>query len=82
MWSRKEKLEARLQFRNFLEAAEFLHEVAKVAEQLGHHPDVEIHYNVVTISTTTHDAGGVVTEKDRKLAEEIERLYKRWTSRQ
>jgi 4a-hydroxytetrahydrobiopterin dehydratase len=37
----------------------------------GHHPDIEIHYNRVLISLSTHDAGGV-TEKDVALAAEID----------
>jgi 4a-hydroxytetrahydrobiopterin dehydratase len=45
--------------------------VADLAEAAGHHPDIEIHYNRVYLSLSTHDAGGV-TEKDVALAAEID----------
>jgi 4a-hydroxytetrahydrobiopterin dehydratase len=43
------------------------------SEAAGHHPDIEISYNKVTINLTTHDAGGL-TEKDLALAQEISAL--------
>ncbi|MFN3804847.1 MAG: 4a-hydroxytetrahydrobiopterin dehydratase [Pyrobaculum sp.] len=45
---------------------------------ISHHPDIEIHYDRVTLVATTHDAGNVVTEKDRLLAEEVAKIYQRW----
>ncbi len=39
--------------------------MAAVAELYNHHPDIEIHYDEVIVSTNTHEAGGVVTEKDK-----------------
>ena len=50
-------------FRGFRAAIAFVNRVAEGADAAGHHPDIEIHYNRVTISLSTHDAGGV-TEKD------------------
>ncbi|MEM4439763.1 MAG: 4a-hydroxytetrahydrobiopterin dehydratase, partial [Pyrobaculum sp.] len=78
VWKRREFLEARLKFKSFLDAVEFVREVAMAAERLGHHPDLEIHYDVVVIATTTHDAGDRVTERDMALAEEVEKIYKKW----
>ena len=43
------------------------------SEAAGHHPDIEISYNKVTVNLTTHDAGGL-TEKDFALAQEISKL--------
>lgn len=78
MWKREERLVAIFRFRSFLDAMEFVKEVAIIAERLGHHPDIEIHYDRVTLVATTHDAGNVVTEKDRLLAEEVAKIYQRW----
>ncbi|MBU6186900.1 MAG: 4a-hydroxytetrahydrobiopterin dehydratase [Synechococcales bacterium] len=58
------------QFNNFLEAMAFVNQLIQPAESAGHHPDIEISYNRVTITLTTHDAGGL-TEKDFELAEVI-----------
>jgi len=48
--------------------------VAFIAEKMDHHPTWSNVYNSVTIELTTHDAGNVVTEKDRKLALAIDQL--------
>jgi len=59
---------------DFLEAVEFVNQVAKVAEDMDHHPDVLIYdYKQVKITASTHSAGGV-TEKDYELAEAISKL--------
>lgn len=58
-------------FPGFRAAIAFVNRVADRAEAAGHHPDIEIHYNRVYLSLSTHDAGGV-TEKDVALAAEID----------
>jgi 4a-hydroxytetrahydrobiopterin dehydratase len=58
-------------FPGFRSAISFVNRVAELAEAAGHHPDIEIHYNRVSVSLSTHDAGGV-TEKDVALAAEID----------
>ena len=58
-------------FGDFVEAIAFVNRVADLAEAAGHHPDLDIRYNRVRIALTTHDEGGV-TDKDAKLAREIE----------
>ncbi len=60
-------------FKNFVEAIAFVNKVAGIAEELGHHPDITINYNRVTLSVATHDAGGL-TAKDFELAEKVNRL--------
>ncbi|CBN56672.1 MULTISPECIES: 4a-hydroxytetrahydrobiopterin dehydratase [Kamptonema] len=60
-------------FKDFVEAIAFVNKLVAPAEAAGHHPDIEISYNKVTISLTTHDAGGL-TEKDFTLAQEISTL--------
>jgi 4a-hydroxytetrahydrobiopterin dehydratase len=58
-------------FPGFRSAIAFVNQVADRAELAGHHPDIEVHYNRVYLSLSTHDAGGV-TEKDIALAAEID----------
>lgn len=60
-------------FKDFLSSVDFVNQIAKEAENMGHHPDIDIRYNRVRIALTTHDAGGI-TEKDFQLAKEIEKL--------
>ena len=61
------------EFNSYLDGIDFINEVANLAEQENHHPDIEIVYCKVTISLTTHDAGGL-TDKDYKLAKLIDDL--------
>lgn len=61
-------------FADFSAAFAFMTRVAMLAEQAGHHPDWSNSWNKVRISLSTHDAGGVVTDQDRALAEAIDRL--------
>lgn len=63
-------------FKNFTQAFGFLAQVAILQEKHNHHAKIENMYNRVTLTLTTHDAGNMVTEKDYKLAEEIEELLK------
>jgi 4a-hydroxytetrahydrobiopterin dehydratase len=58
-------------FANFKEAMFFVNTVAGLAEKAGHHPDITVNYNRVTLGLSTHDAGGI-TAKDFDLAKRIE----------
>lgn len=60
-------------FKDFSEAFAFMSRVALAAEKAGHHPDWSNSYNSVTISLSTHDAGGL-TDKDMALAKAIDKL--------
>lgn len=62
------------QFKDFIEAWGFMSQVAIIAEKQNHHPNWSNVYNQVTIRLNTHDAGDVITDKDYKLAEAIDRL--------
>ena len=61
------------QFKDFPAAIQFVNAVARLAEKAWHHPDLDIRWNKVTLTLTTHDAGGL-TEKDFKLARQFDRL--------
>lgn len=60
-------------FKDFSEAFAFLTQVALHAEKVDHHPEFTSVWNRVDFRLTTHDSGGV-TDRDRKLAEAINRL--------
>ena len=60
-------------FRNFQEAMGFVTSVALAAEHAFHHPDIDIRWNKVTLTLSTHDQGGL-TEKDTSLAAQIDRF--------
>jgi len=75
MWIENDnKLTKTFTFQDFTEAFGFMTKVAIEAEKMNHHPEWTNVYNKVTFKLSTHDAGDVVTEKDRKLAEIIETL--------
>ncbi len=61
------------QFKDFIGALGFVNRVGALAEEAGHHPDIDIRYNQVRLSLITHDAGGL-TEKDFDLAVRTDKL--------
>lgn len=79
MWhEEKNRLQATFRFRDFTEAFAFMTEVALQAEKMNHHPSWSNVWNTVEIQLATHDAGNVVTDKDRQLAERIEHIYQKY----
>jgi 4a-hydroxytetrahydrobiopterin dehydratase len=71
-WELKDgRLRKRYTFRTFLRALAFVNSVAYLSEGAGHHPDITINYNRVTLRLTTHSEGGL-TERDFALAAEID----------
>jgi 4a-hydroxytetrahydrobiopterin dehydratase len=75
MWQEENnKLYRKFSFKNFNEAFAFMTRVALIAEKMDHHPLWTNVYNTVEMWLSTHDAGDIVTEKDRKLAEAIDKL--------
>lgn len=80
MWTEKDhSLQATFQFQNFTEAFAFMTEVAFLAEKQNHHPDWSNVWNTVHFKLNTHDAGGVVTEKDHKLAKAIDAVAAKYS---
>ena len=75
MWIEKENtLYKKFSFTDFSEAFAFMTRVAIEAEKMDHHPKWQNVYNTVEIWLSTHDAGNIVTEKDKTLAAKIDRL--------
>jgi 4a-hydroxytetrahydrobiopterin dehydratase len=75
MWTEENnQLKKTFVFKNFVDAFAFMTKVAMLAEKADHHPNWSNVYNKVTISLSTHDAGNIVTAKDRQLALQIDKL--------
>lgn len=68
-----DRLECTYELANFVESVALVEQLVEPAERLGHHPDVAIAYNQISLSLTTHDADGL-TELDYQLAEEISKI--------
>ena len=68
------RLKKTFKFKDFSAAFAFMARVALLAEKMDHHPYWTNVYNTVNIELSTHDAGDVVTDKDRKLAKAIDQL--------
>lgn len=67
----RDALTRTLKFQDFAQAFSFMTRVALTAEKLDHHPEWSNIYNRVTITLTTHDAGGL-TALDEALAGAID----------
>lgn len=76
MWQTADnKLHRKFEFNNFSEAFAFMTRAAIEAEKLNHHPLWTNVYNVVEVWLSTHEAGNIVTEKDKLLAEKMDQIY-------
>ena len=77
MWTERDnKLVREFRFSSFQEAFTFMTRVAFIAEKMEHHPVFTNSFNYVKIELSTKDMGGVVTEKDRRLAAAIDEILK------
>ena len=81
MWQEIDnKLIWEYQFESFAAAFSFLNEVAALAAQVNHHPTIINEYTRVRLELTTHDAGNIITELDRQLAEAIDQKWAQGSS--
>ena len=64
-----------VEFPQYLVAIDFVHLVAEIAEQMNHHPDIEISHVRVTLHCTTHSAKGI-TSRDVELAHKVEEVFR------
>ncbi|MHB8384212.1 MAG: 4a-hydroxytetrahydrobiopterin dehydratase [Candidatus Binataceae bacterium] len=75
-WERHDNaIRKQYEFKEFMDGIQFVEKIAEIAEARDHHPDILINYRRVTFTCSTHDQGGV-TDKDTRLAGEIEAAYK------
>lgn len=72
-WRREGKTIVReFEFKDFPAAIDFVNRIAEAAEASWHHPDIDVRWNKVRLSLTTHDQGGL-TDKDFDLAGDFDR---------
>lgn len=75
MWKEENnELVRTFEFKDFNEAFGFMTRAAMIIEQHNHHPNWSNVWNRVNIKLTTHDAGNVITNKDRALAKALDKL--------
>ena len=67
-------------FRGFLDAIDFVNRVAMKAEKADHHPDIDIRWNKVTLTLTTHSEGGL-TRKDFSMAGQCSEIFAKYFER-
>jgi 4a-hydroxytetrahydrobiopterin dehydratase len=73
-WKKRgQSIQRTFAFKDFVAAISFVKQVAKLAERAWHHPDIDIRWNKVTLTLSTHSDGGL-TAKDFELAAKIDRL--------
>jgi len=74
-WAKRAQTICRIfKFEDFLRSLDFVNRVAKKAQKLNHHPDIDIRYDKVKLTLTTHDAGGL-TRKDFILAQQCDEVF-------
>ncbi|RNI34614.1 pterin-4-alpha-carbinolamine dehydratase [Hanamia caeni] len=75
MWKEENnKLCKKFEFKDFSEAFAFMTRVALAAEKMDHHPKWTNEYNKLEIWLSSHDAGDIVTDKDKKLSDIIDKF--------
>ena len=73
-WKKKgDAITRTYEFKDFPAAIKFVNALAKLAEKANHHPDIDIRWNKVKLTLSTHDAGGLTT-KDFALANKFDAL--------
>ena len=69
----KKALTRTIEFEEFSDAIDFVNDLAEIAEEAQHHPDITIRHTRISLKLTTHDVGGV-TELDIELAQRVDHL--------
>ena len=78
-WSKRAQTIIRtFKFDGFLKGIDFVNQVAKKAQKMNHHPDIDVHFDQVTLTLTTHDEGGI-TEKDFLLAKQCDEVFSKFS---
>jgi 4a-hydroxytetrahydrobiopterin dehydratase len=74
-WSKRDQAILRtFEFKGFSNSITFVNRIARKAQKLNHHPDIDIRFDKVTLKLTTHDEGGI-TEKDFSLARQCDEVF-------
>jgi 4a-hydroxytetrahydrobiopterin dehydratase len=74
-WSKHAQTIGRtFKFEGFLKGIDFVDRIAAKAQKMNHHPDIDIRFDQVTLTLTTHDDGGI-TEKDFSVARQCDEVF-------
>jgi 4a-hydroxytetrahydrobiopterin dehydratase len=74
-WSKRaQTIHRAFKFGGFLKGIDFVNRIARLAQKMNHHPDIDIRFNKVTLKLTTHDEGGI-TKKDFSLARQCDEVF-------
>jgi 4a-hydroxytetrahydrobiopterin dehydratase len=77
-WSKRAQTILRtFKFDGFPKSIDFVNRVARKAQKADHHPDIDIRFNKVTLTLTTHDEGGI-TEKDFSIARQCDEVFSKF----
>ncbi|NJM38597.1 MAG: 4a-hydroxytetrahydrobiopterin dehydratase [Akkermansiaceae bacterium] len=69
----KKSISRTVEFEEFMDAIDFINDLAEIAEEAQHHPEITIKHTKVLLRLTTHDAGGL-TDLDIELAQRVDNL--------
>jgi 4a-hydroxytetrahydrobiopterin dehydratase len=79
-WSKRaQAIHRTFKFDGFLKGIDFINRIAKRAQKMNHHPDIDIRFDQVTLTLTTHDEGGI-TEKDFALARQCDEVFSKFSA--
>jgi len=74
-WSQSAQTICRtFKFEGFLNSIAFVNHITRVVQNLNHYPDIDIRFDQVTLTFTTHDGGGI-TEKDFSVARQCDEVF-------
>jgi 4a-hydroxytetrahydrobiopterin dehydratase len=78
-WSKRAQTILRtFKFEGFLKGIDFVNRIAAKAQKMNHHPDIDIRFDQVTLTLTSHDEGGI-TEKDFSLAKQCDEVFSKFS---
>ena len=77
-WSKRAQTILRtFKFEGFLKGIDFVNRIAAKAQKMNHHPDIDIRFDQVTLTLTTHDEGGI-TGNDFLLAKQCDEVFSKF----
>jgi 4a-hydroxytetrahydrobiopterin dehydratase len=78
-WSKRAQTILRtFKFEGFLKGIDFVNRIAAKAQKMNHHPDIDVRFDQVTLTLTTHDEGGI-TGKDFTLARQCDEVFSKFS---
>ena len=79
-WTKRaQTIRRTFEFAGFLKGIDFVNRIARKAQKMNHHPDIDIRYDKVTLTLSTHDEGGI-TEKDFTLATHCDEVFSKFST--